>query len=153
MPTGSTSIEIDASAREVFELIHDYSRRLDWDPFLREAVLLHGATSADHAVTCRCSARRLAGGSSMEARYVAFKPASVAAVKMTRGPFFLKTFAASIRHCSSGDSASRVTYKYNFRCSPSWLAGLIEPIVQLVFQYETERRLKGLKKYLESRHR
>ena len=34
------SILIEASPESVFDLIHDYKRRLEWDPFLKEATLL-----------------------------------------------------------------------------------------------------------------
>ena len=40
------TIEIRASLEAVFDLIHDYTRRLEWDPFLKEACLLEGAEAA-----------------------------------------------------------------------------------------------------------
>ena len=54
MRSGSTSIEIDVPPENAFDLIHDYSRRLDWDPFLRKAYLLNGASRADVGVSSRC---------------------------------------------------------------------------------------------------
>ena len=33
MPATSVAIEISAEPEAIFDLIHDYSRRLDWDPF------------------------------------------------------------------------------------------------------------------------
>ena len=89
MRSGSAAIEIDASPEDVFDLIHDYSQRLQWDPFLRKAYLLDGATHADVGVCSRCVARRAAGGLAMDTEYVSFKRPDVAAVKMTNGPFFL----------------------------------------------------------------
>jgi polyketide cyclase/dehydrase/lipid transport protein len=32
------AIEIRASPEAIFDLIHDYARRLEWDPFLKEHV-------------------------------------------------------------------------------------------------------------------
>jgi hypothetical protein len=46
-------IEIDATPEEVFDLIHDYNRRLEWDPFLKEARLL-GTSQAAAGAVCRC---------------------------------------------------------------------------------------------------
>ena len=40
------AIEIRANPEAVFDLIHDYGRRLAWDPFLQEASLLEGADAA-----------------------------------------------------------------------------------------------------------
>ena len=37
MPTRRETIEIQAEPEAIFDLVHDYSRRLDWDPFLRGA--------------------------------------------------------------------------------------------------------------------
>ena len=151
MPSASAVIEIEATPEDVFDLVHDYSRRLEWDPFLREARLLHAAKLADVGVTSRCVSRWAVGGLSMETVYVTFARPAVAAVTMTRGPFFLRSFAASIRQNRVDDKTIRVTYRYNFKSRPRCLALLIEPIVQWVFQRETRRRLAALKYYLEGR--
>ena len=90
MHTGSAAIDIQAAPDAVFDMIHDYDRRLDWDPFLRKAHLLNDARVADIGVESRCVARRAVGGLAMDTVYVSFTRPSVAAVKMTRGPFFLR---------------------------------------------------------------
>jgi len=46
MRTLEGAIEIRASPEAVFDLIHDYGRRLEWDPFLKEACSLEGAEAA-----------------------------------------------------------------------------------------------------------
>ena len=115
MPATSLSIEISAETDTIFDLIHDYSRRLDWDPFLREATLLNGATCADLGVVSRCVARRAVGGLAMDTEYVSFSRPSVAAVSMTRGPFFLHRFAASIRQKQLGDNLTLVSIATTLR--------------------------------------
>ena len=97
MRTLSAEIDIRARPEAVFDLIHDYARRLDWDPFLREARLLDGATSAGLGVKSLCTARGGFAGLAMETVYVSFDRPNVAAVKMTKGPAVLEAFAASIR--------------------------------------------------------
>ena len=149
MPSALLSIDIRAVSEDVFDLIHDYSRRLEWDPFLREARLLDGAQVADVGVSSRCVARRAVGGAAMDTVYVTFSRPTVAAVSMTRGPWFLRSFAASIRHDCIEDGIVRVTYRYNFKAFPRFLAFLIEPVVQLVFRRETSRRLSALKRFVE----
>ena len=151
MPVASVTVEIEAQIDEVFDLIHDYARRLEWDPFLREAKLLGSATAAGRGVASRCVARRGLGGRAMETVYVSFDRPGVAAVTMKRGPFFLAKFAASIRQEAISSSRTRVTYRYLFTCRPRWLAPLIDPIVQSVFHRETSGRLAALKRFLESR--
>ena len=149
MPAGSVSIDIHAAPEVVFDLIHDYSRRLEWDPFLREAYLLNDAETADLGVSSRCIARRAVGGSAMDTIYVSYARPAVVAVKMTRGPKFFRSFAATIRQDRIDDNTTRVTYRYNFISRPRWLAFLIEPVVQWVFHRETSRRLAALKRFLE----
>lgn len=150
MPAGTAYIDIHASPEAVFDLIHDYDRRLEWDPFLREARLLHGATRAGKGVESRCVARRLAGGMAMETVYISFDRPSVAAVKMTRGPRFLRSFAASLRQEPCDARTTRVTYRYHFQSRPGCLSWLIDPLVSRTFHRETTRRLIALKVFLEA---
>ncbi len=150
MPTGTAFIDIQTSPEAAFDLIHDYRRRLDWDPFLREANLLNGAAVADRGVTSRCISRRNLGGWAMDTVYVTFDRPTVAAVKMTRGPFFFRSFAASIRQSRIDEQTTRVTYRYNFQLRPSSLAWFIGPFVWRTFDRETHARLAALKRYLEA---
>lgn len=150
MPTGTASIEIHASSEAIFDLIHDYDRRLEWDPFLRDARLIDGASHAGLGVESRCTARWLAGGMAMDTVYVSFNRPTVAAVKMTRGPWILRSFAASLRQEPRDSRTTRVTYRYHFESRSRLLSWLIDPIVGKVFHRETTRRLSALKAFLES---
>lgn len=149
MRTDSVTIDINASCQAIFELLHDYGRRLCWDPFLRQASLLGGASSAGPGVASRCVARWGAGGQAMETVYVSFTAPRLAAVRMTRGPIFLRFFAASIRQHELGGNRTRVTYRYRFAARPGMLARVIEPVVARVFRRETKRRLAALKEFME----
>ena len=86
----------------------------------------------------------------MDTVYVSFNRPHVVAVKMTRGPFIFRSFAATIRQEILDTGSTRVTYKYNFDVQPRWLAFLIEPIVQRIFHRETRQRLLALKRFLEA---
>ena len=89
-------VDIDADPGVVFDLIHDYARRLDWDPFLKEARLIDGASEAGVGVRSLCVARGWLSGAAMETVYVSFERPRIAAVRMTKGPRILAKFAASI---------------------------------------------------------
>lgn len=143
------SIEIAAGSEEVFDLIHDYGRRLEWDPFLKEARLL-GASEAASGAVCRCVSRNGFGGLAMEAEYVSFNRPHVAAVKMVRGPWILRAFAATLRQESIGEARTRVTYRYNFETRPRFLSWLLDPIARVLFSHEVRGRLRALKRFLES---
>jgi ribosome-associated toxin RatA of RatAB toxin-antitoxin module len=143
------TIDIHASPEAVFDLIHDYPRRLEWDPFLKEARLLEGAESAGLGVKARCTARNGFGGLAMETVYVSFDRPRVAAVKMTKGPTVLETFAASLRQEGIEPEVTRVTYRFNFSTKPRWLRMIADPIAASLFRREVRQRLQALKRHLE----
>jgi hypothetical protein len=143
------SIEISAEPHTVFDLIHDYSRRLEWDPFLREARLLEGANAAAVGVKSVCTARWASGGMAMETVYVSFDRPGVAAVKMTRGTGPLAEFAASLRQEAVGPGRTRVTYRFKLAARPRWLRFLLDPFLDAIFAREVRSRLSALKRFLE----
>jgi len=151
MRTVEAAIEIRARPEAVFDLIHDYARRLEWDPFLKEACLLEGAEAAGPGVKARCTARNGFGGLAMETIYLSFDRPVVAAVKMTKGPAVLETFAASLRQEDVGSGLTRVTYRFNFSTRPRWLRALAGPIASVLFLREVRQRLEALKSYMERR--
>ena len=138
MPTVERSLVIQADRAALFELTQDYGRRLGWDPFLKEARLLGGATNAVVGVRAWCVAWH---GLGMETEYVAVKPPAVAAVKMTRGPAILEAFAGSWRFVEHGPAATRVTFRYHFKVRPRRLRWLVEPVLGLVFTRDARLRL------------
>jgi len=138
----STSTVIRASPERVFEIVHDYGRRLEWDTLLDRAEILGGATAAGVGVRTLCVGR----GVPMETVYVSFVPGKVAAVKLVAPQFPFETFAATIRHEPAGDGASRVTYIYSFSTRLRWL----NPILNVPLWLETRRRLSALKHYVEA---
>jgi ribosome-associated toxin RatA of RatAB toxin-antitoxin module len=144
--TFEDSIVVHASPEALFALTQDYGRRLAWDPFLREARLVGGATESAVGVRAYCVAR---SGLAMETEYVSFRPPHVTAVKMTRGPWIIESFAGSWRFAAEGEDATRVIFKYQVRARPRWLAGLLTPILTRVFAHDVRKRLRGLKTAVE----
>jgi hypothetical protein len=149
MPRESASIEIDAPCAAVFELIHDYERRLQWDSMLSEARLLAGATSADVGVRSLCVGTWRSAFLALETEYVRFEPGRIAAVRLTNRPPFFGHFAATIKHDSIGDARSRTTYIYSFRARPAFLAPLLEPLMRIMLGREVRRRLHALRHFIE----
>lgn len=150
MVTREQSIEIAASPETIFDLIHDYARRLEWDPFLKQATLLEGARRAGVGVHALCVAKNRLGGLGMETVYVVFDRPRIAAVKMTRGPAILESFGASLRQDGLEHGLTRVTYKYTLQTKPGWLRWLLTPVCKWVFSRETRLRLATLKAFLEA---
>lgn len=136
-----------ASCEAVFDLVHDYERRLQWDTLLRRA-FVEGGGPAAHGAIAVCSGRWLIGGITMRTVYVSFERGVVAAVKTVEPPPLFERWAASIRHERIDDGRSRVTYTYNFRARPRLLAFALEPILAWAFRWETRRRLRALREAL-----
>jgi hypothetical protein len=149
MAHGEVSDIIPAASAAVFELLHDYERRLEWDTLLSAAYLDDGSERAGKGVTSVCVGRRSLGRLALRTVYVSFDPPRVAAVKMINQPPFFGTWAASIRHHDVDAASSRVTYTYTFTARPRWLRWLLEPIMGVVFRWETRKRLRALRAHFE----
>ena len=139
------SIIISAPRDFLFSLTQDYARRLSWDPFLRSASLVGGATRAAVGVRALCVARN---GMSMETEYVSFNPPPrVTAVKMTRGPWVVAHFAGSWRFEEVNPFTTRVTFAYHLEARMRWL---LTPFVGWAFARDTRKRLAALKEAVET---
>ena len=147
MPHGTASEVIPATSAAVFDLLHDYDRRLTWDTLLSAAYLADGHTEAGPGATSVCVGRRSLGGLALKTVYVAFDRPRLAAVKLVNSPMFFHTWAASIRHEDLVNGESSVTYTWTFTARPRWLAWLLEPLMQRVFAWETRKRLAALREY------
>jgi hypothetical protein len=145
--TFEQSVEVAASPADLFALTQDYGRRLEWDPFLRSAELVGGATAPGVGVRAYCVAR---GGLGMETEYVSYNPPRVAAVRMTRGPWVIRTFAGSWRFTGVAPGRTRVVFRYGLRARPRWLSWLLTPVLARVFARDTRKRLAALKAAVES---
>lgn len=150
-------MDIGASCEEVFDVIHDYDIRLRWDTLLSKAYILEEpSTKAGVGVSTLCVGRSTVARSGMETVYISFDRPRVAAVRMTRGPWFIADFAASIRHrpleTVAAGIRSRVVYKFRITARPKWLRIILDPLLRLLFQRETRKRLASLKRYIETRN-
>jgi len=137
--------EVIGAAREaVFDLLHDYDRRLHWNTLLSAAYLDDGFARAEKGATSVCVGRRSLGGIALKTVYVVFERPRVAAVKMVNAPPFFATWAVSIRHEEAGASRSRVVYVWTFTARPRWLRWLLEPVMNRLFRWEIRKRLRAL---------
>ncbi|SHH62418.1 Polyketide cyclase / dehydrase and lipid transport [Jatrophihabitans endophyticus] len=139
--------ELPAPCEQVFDTIHDYRHRLEWDTLLRRAYTVDDAPPA-RGVTAVCTAAWWLGGYSFRTRYVTFDRPTVAAIKLESRPPFFAAWAASIRHTSLPGGRSRATYTMTFTVRPARLAPLLEPVAKALFRRETQRRLRALARHL-----
>ena len=135
------------SSAVAFDLLHNYSRRLEWDTLLREARFTRGHTVAKIGATTLCVGKPLFGIVGIETTYLTFTLGAIAAVNMINRPPFFDSFAASIRHQDLSQGSS-ITYKLTFRARPRFFRWILEPIMMNVLRHETKLRLKALSTYL-----
>jgi hypothetical protein len=148
MPKLTVKETLPTSCDEAFGIVHDYSRRLEWDTLLQTAYLLDGE-AADVGVTAVCKGKAALLGIEMRTIYVSFQPGKVAAVKLTHRPPFFDSFAASIRHFRVDDHRSDLIYELNFKAKPAFLRPFLHPIMGRMLKWETRKRLRALKGYIE----
>ena len=149
MPHGTVREVIPAPSADVFRLLHNYDRRLEWDTLLQAAYLTDGYREAELGAVSVCKGRTHLGGLEIKTKYVSFRPPEVAAVKMVNQPPFFETFAATILHQDLSASSSSVEYKYNFTARPRWLRFILHPLMSAMFAFETKKRLGALKHFFE----
>ena len=147
MPTAEIKEIIPASAEAVFDLLHDYQRRLEWDTLLQKAYLEDDFSESCKGAISVCQGKAILGGFALRTQYVTFERGKVAAVKMLNQPPFFDTFAASIRHTTLGENQSEVIYKVNFTAKPKFLRWILHPIMKVILVWETKKRLVGLKEF------
>ncbi|HYL27287.1 MAG TPA: SRPBCC family protein [Candidatus Nitrosotalea sp.] len=140
------SLEIDCSRERLFDLTQDYRRRLEWDPFLSKACLLEGEQTPHIGAKALCVDHH---GFAMEVIYVAYKPPEVAAVKMTRGPFFLASFAGTWRFTEMAGGRTSLLFEYFYRLK--WPFAILRRFVDATFTREITERLAALDKFARER--
>lgn len=153
MAHGKVQEIIPASSSVVFDLIHDYTRRLEWDTLLQAAYLEGGYTEAGKGVTSVCVGRRSLGAIALKTVYLTFNRPTLAAVKMVNSPAFFQSWAASIRHEDLSDHESRITYTFHFATKPRVLQFILDPLMERFFLWETRKRLRALKGFFASRQK
>lgn len=147
MPTAEIKEIIPASAEAVFDLLHDYQRRLEWDTLLQKAYLEDDFSESCKGAISVCQGKAILGGFAVRTQYVTFERGKVAAVKLLNQPPFFDTFAASIRHTELGENQSEIIYKVNFTAKPKFLRWILHPIMKVILVWETKKRLVGLKEF------
>jgi ribosome-associated toxin RatA of RatAB toxin-antitoxin module len=124
----------------------DYTRRLEWDPFVAKIELMNGATEPDVGVDTYVET---ADGMSMVSRYISFKPPRVAAVTMVEGPRSLKSFSGGWAFRQTAPDVCTVTFSYNFRTNPRWLSWLVEPVAGIWYRRKMQERILCFKEWVE----
>jgi ribosome-associated toxin RatA of RatAB toxin-antitoxin module len=146
MPIVESSIRIEAPAARLFALSQDYALRRAWDPFVRDMRFLDGATHAGKGVRVWVRAWT---GLTMEVEFTSFRAPTSVAMKMLRGPWFLRQFAGTWLFRPSASGGTEVIFRYSFSVQGRWLRPLLGPLIGWMFRRDVSARLRGLKRGAE----
>lgn len=124
MPIVEHSAETTAIPEDAFDLSMSYSRRFDWDPFLKAQRFLDDATRPGVGVRTWTKDRR---GLVMITRYLTFQRPTRVGMKMEQGPPIFRTFSGAWRFDTT-ETGCTVHFRYNFTCQPKLLARPMEAI-------------------------
>jgi hypothetical protein len=116
--------------------------RKRWDPFIRRQHFVGGALLPAKGVRTYTVQRF---GFRMESEYVSYNPPSNVGMKMTKGSWFFERLAGGWRF-SPADGPTEGTlavWRYNFACTPRWLAPISERIGAVILQRDIDRRIQG----------
>ena len=140
----TSSIRIKSLPSAVFDYTQDYSKRLAWDTFLKEATLVD-ASCAAKGTKAWCVSKQ---GLGMETEYVSYQPPKVTTIKMTKGPFMFKSFAGSWQFEPNEEQGTEVTFTYSFVLRfPFTLAG---KMIEKNLSQNVKQRLIDLKHCMEN---
>jgi ribosome-associated toxin RatA of RatAB toxin-antitoxin module len=137
-------IIVNESSSIVFDYTQDYKNRLAWDTFLKKAELMDGAVKADKSVKAYCVARN---GFGMVTEYITFSRPTVTAVRMTKGPYFFKSFLGSWNFRELSSKMTEVTFLYSFGLRFPF--NLLGYFIKRNLQKNVRQRLIDLKKSVE----
>lgn len=139
------TIVIEDTPERVFDFTQDYTLRLKWDTFLKQADLINGAENADKGAKAYCVAKN---GMGMTTEYVTFNRPKVTAIKMTKGPYLFKSFLGSWTFKPTGENQTEVSFLYSF--SLRFPFNLINALIKNNLQNNVRQRLADLKNNVEN---
>ena len=86
----------------------------------------------------------------MRTQFVSYEPPRVAAATMLGRSFPFTRWAASMRHRAIAPHQSLLIYTYSFAVGPAVLRWVLEPIVKVIFDWQTRRRFARLRDFLST---
>lgn len=139
------SIDIGAPAEAVFGVLHDFGQRLAWDCTMSTA-RLKNAESAEIGAQTQCITVWALGRTEVSFEYLELDEGLMAVLEMVKRPWPIQQMTAVIQHRPQGDDHSKVSYRFKLGVGPR----LLEPIAGHYLRWQTRKRLRALKRYVEA---
>lgn len=133
------SIRIQRKREIIFDFTQNYARRLEWDTFLKKAVLIN-VDKAAKGVKAWCVSKY---GLGMETEYVSFNRPKVTAVTQSKKSLLFKSFSGSWRFGKLNENSTEVIFTYSFVLNSPF--NLFQNFIKKVLMENVEQRLLDLK--------
>lgn len=142
--------DMPAAADIVFDAFHYHCWRQRWDSLVSQTCVVGGAPCPYVGAVTDNTGGGWLKSLSMQTRFVSFDRPRVAAAAMIGAAFPFSRWAASMQHRPIDARHSILIYTYTFCAGPSGLQWLIEPIVKMLFDWQTQRRFRRMRAFLAS---
>lgn len=142
--------EMPASAEVVFDTFHYHQWRARWDTLVDATHVIGDAPCPFVGAVTENSGGGMLRGLSMRTQFVSYDRPRIAAASMLGSSFPFTKWAASMQHDAIDDQRSVMVYTYTFHAGPAVIGWLIEPVVKLIFDWQTRRRFACMRAFLAS---
>lgn len=142
--------EMPASCEIVFDAFHHHRWRQEWDSLVSATRVVGGAECPYVGAVTENTGGGFMRALAMRTRFVSFEHGRVAAATMEGASFPFKRWAASMRHRPIDAERSLLIYTYRFEAGPGKIASLVEPLVKLIFDWQTRRRFERMRRFLQT---
>jgi hypothetical protein len=137
-----------ASAEVVFDTFHYHQWRARWDSLVSDTHVTDGAPCPYVGAISENTGGGLLQALSMRTQFVTFDRPRIAAATMLGRSFPFTKWAASMQHSRIDDHHSIMIYTYTFRAGPPLIDWMLEPVVKIVFNWQTRRRFERMRVFL-----
>jgi hypothetical protein len=142
--------EMPAACEIVFDAFHHHRWRHEWDSLVSATRVVGGAECPYVGAVTENTGGGWMRAMAMRTRFVSFEHGRVAAATMEGVSFPFTRWAASMRHRPINAERSLMIYTYRFEAGPRGIAWLVEPLVKVVFDWQTRRRFGRMRRFLQT---
>lgn len=142
--------DMPASAEVVFDTFHYHQWRHRWDSLVNDTHVIGGELCPSVGAVSENAGGGIVRAFSMTTKFVAYDRPKLAAAMMIGRSIPFTSWAASMKHRAINDQQSLMVYTYTFQAGPSMLSWAIEPIVKVIFDWQTRKRFARMQRFLST---
>ncbi|MES2933936.1 MAG: hypothetical protein V4805_10675 [Pseudomonadota bacterium] len=139
-----------AACALVFDVFHYHHWRARWDSLVDKTLVIGGAPCPYVGAISENVGGGLLRPLSMRTQFIRFDRPRIAAATMLGQSFPFTRWAASMQHRELEADAQRslMIYTYTLETGPTALRWCLEPIVKLIFGWQTRKRFSRMQAFL-----